>query len=179
MTRIIDLSLPIEDHFRWPVERRVRGDHDRGDVFQATWLGWTVHGFTHMDSPRHCVPGGPTTDAIPLEQTVGVAAVIDLTPIQPNEAISAARLAPASGHVAAGDIVVMRSCWEQQRSPQTPEFWTEAPYMTVRRPNGCSRGGRGRSLSISPRTGASGCCSRASAGRSRRTSPTTCCCATA
>jgi arylformamidase len=130
MTRIIDLSLPIEDHFRWPVERRVRGDHDRGDVFQATWLGWTVHGFTHMDSPRHCVPGGPTTDAIPLEQTVGVAAVIDLTPIQPNEAISAARLAPASGHVAAGDIVVMRSCWEQQRSPQTPEFWTEAPYMT-------------------------------------------------
>ena len=42
MTRIIDLSLPIEDHFRWPVERRVKGDHDRGDVFQATWLGWFV-----------------------------------------------------------------------------------------------------------------------------------------
>jgi arylformamidase len=130
MTRIIDLSLPIEDHFRWPVERRVRGDHDRGDVFQATWLGWTVHGFTHMDSPRHCVPGGPTTDAIPLEQTVGAAAVIDLVPIRPNEAISAARLAPAAGHVVAGDIVVMRSCWEQQRSPRTPEFWSEAPYMT-------------------------------------------------
>jgi kynurenine formamidase len=130
MTRIIDLSLPIEDHFRWPVERRVSGDHAQGDVFQTTWLGWTVHGFTHMDSPRHCVPGGPTTDAIPLEQTVGEAAVIDLTPIQPNEAVSAARLAPAAGHLAAGDIVVMRSCWEQQRSPRTPEFWTDAPYMT-------------------------------------------------
>jgi kynurenine formamidase len=24
----------------------------------------------------------------------------------------------------------MRSCWERQRSPTTPEFWTEAPYMT-------------------------------------------------
>jgi kynurenine formamidase len=80
--RIIDLSMPIEDHFRWPVERRVSGDHDRGDVFEATWLGWTVHGFTHMDSPRHCVPGGLTTDAIPLERTVGEAAAIDLTPIQ-------------------------------------------------------------------------------------------------
>ena len=67
MSRIIDLSMPIEDHFRWPVERRVRGDHDQGDVFQATWLGWTVHGFTHMDSPRHCVPGGPTTDDVALE----------------------------------------------------------------------------------------------------------------
>ena len=130
MTRIIDLSLPIEDHFRWPVERRVSGAHDQGDVFEATWLGCSVHGFTHMDSPRHCVPGGPTTDAIPLEQTVGAAAVVDLVPIQPNEAVSAARLAPAAGHVAAGDIVVMRSCWERQRSPTTPEFWTEAPYMT-------------------------------------------------
>jgi kynurenine formamidase len=25
VTRIIDLSMPIEDDFRWPVERRVRG----------------------------------------------------------------------------------------------------------------------------------------------------------
>ena len=130
MSRIIDLSMPIADHFRWPVERRVRGDHAQGDVFQATWLGWTVHGFTHMDSPRHCVPGGPTTDDVALEKTVGEAAVVDLAPVAPDEAISAERLAAAAGHVEAGDIVVMRSCWEQQRSPTTPEFWTEAPYMT-------------------------------------------------
>jgi len=130
MPRIIDLSMPIDDHFRWPVERRVRGDHEHGDVFQATWLGWTVHGFTHMDSPRHCVPGGPTTDDVPLERTVGEAAVVDLTPIQPNQAISAERVAGAAGHLREGDIVVMRSCWEQQRSPRAHEFWTEAPYMT-------------------------------------------------
>lgn len=130
MTRIIDLSMPIEDHFRWPVERRVRGDHAEGDVFEATWLGWTVHGFTHMDSPRHCVPGGPTTDDVPLERTVGEAAVVDLAPVQPDEAITAGRLAVAGDHVRAGDIVVMRSCWEQQRSPRTREFWTNAPHMT-------------------------------------------------
>ena len=29
-----------------------------------------------------------------------------------------------------GDIVVLKSSWEQQRSPSTPEFWTEAPYMS-------------------------------------------------
>jgi kynurenine formamidase len=130
VSRIIDLSMPIADHFRWPVERKVRGDHEQGDVFQATWLGWTVHGFTHMDSPRHCVPGGPTTDDVALETTVGEAAVVDLTPVAPDEAISAERLAAAAGHLEAGDIVVMRSCWERQRSPTTPEFWTEAPYMT-------------------------------------------------
>jgi arylformamidase len=130
MTRIIDLSMAIEEHFRWPVERRVSGSHAQGDVFEATWVGFTVHGFSHMDAPRHCVPGGPTTEQIPLERTIGDAAVVDLTPVQPNEAITEGRLAAAAGHVRPDDIVVMRSCWEQQRSPRTPAFWTEAPYMT-------------------------------------------------
>jgi arylformamidase len=130
MTRIIDLSMAIEEHFRWPVERRVSGSHAQGDVFEATWVGFTVHGFSHMDAPRHCVPGGPTTEQIPLERTIGDAAVVDLTPVQPNEAITEERLAAAAGHVRPDDIVVMRSCWEQQRSPRTPAFWTEAPYMT-------------------------------------------------
>jgi arylformamidase len=53
MPRIIDLSMTIENHFRWPVERRSNSDHTEGDLFQATWLRWPVHGFTHMDSPRH------------------------------------------------------------------------------------------------------------------------------
>ncbi len=130
MSRIIDLTMPIEDHFRWPVERRVKGDHERGDVFQATWLGWTVHGFTHMDSPRHCVPGGPTTDDIPLERTVGDAAVVDLADLRPNEPIAADRLAAAAAHVVEGDIVVMRSTWERTFSPRKPDFWTQAPFMT-------------------------------------------------
>lgn len=130
MTQIIDLSMSIEDHFRWPVERHVSGSHAQGDVFEATWAGWTVHGFTHMDAARHCVPGGPTTEQIPLERTVGDAAVVNLTPIAPKEAITGPRLAAAAGHVRHGDIVVMRSCWEQQRSPRTPAFWTDAPYMT-------------------------------------------------
>jgi hypothetical protein len=46
MPRIIDLSMAIEGHFRWPVERRLTSDHAKGDLFQVTWLGWPVHGFT-------------------------------------------------------------------------------------------------------------------------------------
>ena len=52
----------VEDHFRWPVERRLKSDHGKGDLFQVTWLRWPVHGFTHMDS---------TTSDVPLEATVG------------------------------------------------------------------------------------------------------------
>jgi len=130
MPRIIDLSMTIENHFRWPVERRLTSDHARGDLFQVTWLGWPVHGFTHMDSPRHFFADGRTTDDVPLETTVGEAAVVDLRPVAPDEAITAERLATAADHVREGDVVVMKSCWEQQRSPMTPEFWTEAPYMS-------------------------------------------------
>ena len=130
MPRIIDLSMPIADHFRWPVERRLKSDHERGDLFQVTWLGFAVHGFTHMDSPRHFFADGRTTSDIPLEATVGDAAVVDLARVQPDEAITAARLATTAGHVEPGDIVVMKSCWERQRSPRSPEFWTEAPYMS-------------------------------------------------
>jgi kynurenine formamidase len=79
MPRIIDLSMTIEDHFRWPVERHLKSNHARGDLFQVTWLGWPVHGFTHMDSPRHFFADGTTTSDIPLETTVSEAAVVDLT----------------------------------------------------------------------------------------------------
>ena len=78
-------------------------------------------------SDRTACRAGPTTDQIPIDRTVGDAAVVDLTPIAPNEAITGPRLAAAAAHVRPGDIVVMRSCWEQQRSPRTPEFWTDAP----------------------------------------------------
>jgi kynurenine formamidase len=130
MARIIDLSMTIDDHFRWPVERHLKSAHARGDLFQVTWLGWPVHGFTHMDSPRHFFADGNTTSDIPLETTVGSAAVVDLTPVAPNQELTAERLAAAAGHVQPGDIVVVKSCWERQRSPKTPEFWTEAPYVS-------------------------------------------------
>ena len=130
MPRIIDLTMGIEDHFRWPVGRELTGDFARGDLFQITRLSFAVHGFTHMDSPRHILPDGPTTDDIPLEATVGEAAVVDLADAAPNEAIEAGRLADAARHVRRGDIVILKTAWERRRSPRTPEFWTEAPYLT-------------------------------------------------
>jgi kynurenine formamidase len=53
MTRLIDLSTPVQTgHFRWDVERKLLKSHDTG-AGQATWAGWNLHAFTHMDSPRH------------------------------------------------------------------------------------------------------------------------------
>lgn len=130
MQTIIDLTMPVETHFRWPVERKLIGSFEKDDDFQITWIGMGVHGFTHIDSPRHMVPSGRTTSDIDLDRVVGEAAVIDLTGIKPNTAISGELLAAKAPPIAAGDIVLLRTSWDMVESYQTPEFWTHSPYMT-------------------------------------------------
>ncbi|MGI9417203.1 MAG: cyclase family protein [Geminicoccaceae bacterium] len=129
MSPPIDLTMPIADHFRWPVERRLIKDHAKGDLFQVTWQGFAVHGFTHMDSPRHYFPDGKTTDDIGLERTVGPAAVIDLLGIAPMTAIDARMLETAGGHVESDEIIVFRTGWGEQRSVATSDFWLDAPFL--------------------------------------------------
>ena len=87
---VIDLSMPIEEgHIRWPVERGKRGDFDRGDVFEVSWLKTTCHGFTHVDAPSHMVPGGKTLSDLNLNNVVGPASVVDLSGISPEQVIDA------------------------------------------------------------------------------------------
>ena len=128
--KIIDLTMPIEDHLRWPVERKLNSDFAQGDPFQVTWLGWAVHGFTHMDAPRHMLPNGKTTDDIPLESVVGECAIFDLSGIADNTPISAAMLAQSCDDVRADDIALIKTAWDTRYSYKTAEFWTQAPYMS-------------------------------------------------
>lgn len=130
MSRIVDLTVPVENHFRWAVDRRLRADFANGDDFQITWVGWTVHGFTHVDAPRHMVPGGPTTSDLALESLVGEAAVVDLTAVAANEEISVETIARAGSHIRDRDIVLLKTTWDRRASLATPEFWTTAPYMS-------------------------------------------------
>lgn len=128
---IIDLSMPVDTgHFRWPVERGKTGDYATGDLFEASWLRTSCHGFTHIDAPRHMVPGGRTLDDLDLARVVGPAAVIDLADILPNEEITADRLAAAAEHLASGEIAVFRTGWDQKRDWHTEAFWRDAPYMS-------------------------------------------------
>ncbi|MEM1160785.1 MAG: cyclase family protein [Pseudomonadota bacterium] len=123
--------MPVDaGHFRWPVERGKTGDFSNGSLFEASWLRTPCHGFTHMDAPRHMVPGGPTLDDLELARVVGRAAVIDLTDVQPNEAISAERLATAAEHLSSGEIALFKSGWDRQRDWSSEGFWRDAPYIT-------------------------------------------------
>lgn len=127
--RIVDLTLPIREHFRWKVERSQAGDFAKGDLFQITSIGFPVHAFTHMDSPRHFVPGGPTTSDIALDATIGEAAVIDLSDVGPRTAVDAGRLRARSGHMRRGDIALLRTGWYGKRSIDDPAFWRDTPWL--------------------------------------------------
>lgn len=129
--RIIDLSMPIiTDHVRWSTERSVRGDLAAGDLAQVTQIKVSCHSFTHVDARRHYFLDGDTIEATPLDALVGDAAVVDLMDVGANEAIEPGKLAERSGHVAAGDKVILKTGWHRHRDFNTREFWLDAPYLT-------------------------------------------------
>jgi len=129
--RLVDLSTPVTTgHFRWPVERRLLKTHSEG-AGQGTWAGWNVHGFTHMDSPRHVDPDGFTTDAIGLDTTVGDAAILDLSDTPENTAITGERIAAAGAHLRRGDIAILKTRWDERADIDTPDFWARSPWMTA------------------------------------------------
>ncbi len=130
MPRIIDLTYPVKDHFRWKVERELASSFERGDDFQVTRLGLATHGFTHIDAPRHMLRDGSTTSEFRLESLVGDAAIVDLSGVDANSAISVDSVAQSGEHVREGDIVILKSAWDQRYPLTSPEFWTRAPYLT-------------------------------------------------
>lgn len=129
--RIIDLSLPIEEgHVRWAVERTIKGDTTRGDLFQATTLRLPCHGFTHVDARRHFFGDGDTIEATKLDDVVGMARVVDLKDALANEPIDAERLARAAGDVRQGERLLLITAWHRQADYRTEAFWRTAPYLT-------------------------------------------------
>lgn len=129
--RIIDLSMPLlTEHVRWKNEQTARKRPVGDDMIQVTTIKVSCHSFTHVDAKRHYFPGAPTIEATPLDDVVGDAAVVNLTDVEPNEAIAPEKLAARWAHVVAGDRVILKSAWHRHHSFETEAFWREAPYLT-------------------------------------------------
>ena len=93
--RVIDLSMPIAPHFRWPTQVSVTGDIARGDQFRVSRLDAACHGFTHVDAQAHILADAPTIEATPLDRVVGPCRVLRLERVGPEEEIGPERLAAA------------------------------------------------------------------------------------
>jgi kynurenine formamidase len=126
--KIIDLSFPIRPHFRWSVARETTSSHTRGDNFESSVMTFACHAYTHVDAPRHFLPGDRSITDMPVDQWIGDAAVIDLTHLGANGEVTAADLEVRGGHVRAGDIVLLRTDWPLRTSGDDERFWRDAPY---------------------------------------------------
>jgi arylformamidase len=124
---IIDLSFPIRPHFRWKVEPTLRSSHAAGDLFQSTILTISCHAYTHVDAPVHFLPGDRDIAAMPVDQWIGEAAVVDLTHLGDNGEVSAGELEQHAGHVQRGDIVLLRTDWPRKVPVESEKFWRDAP----------------------------------------------------
>lgn len=83
---IVDLSYPFDSEtIYWPtaelfhLEKDFEGTTEKGFFYSANKYSAAEHGGTHIDAPVHFAKGGNTVDAIPLEQLMGPAVVVDVT----------------------------------------------------------------------------------------------------
>jgi arylformamidase len=127
--QIIDLSMPVGSHFRWPPEIDIKGDISKGDQFRITRIAMPCHGFTHVDAQAHFVANAPTIEATALSRVVGACRVLNLRDVEPHTEIDAARLGDADPGGADGEILLLSSGWDRKRDYRTPLFWTEAPWL--------------------------------------------------
>jgi kynurenine formamidase len=130
MKSVIDLTYTMRNHFRWSIDQELASTFKDGKQFQITRLGFGVHGFTHVDAPRHILPEGFTTDHLSLDQIVGDCAVVNLTGVQPKGEITEDQLISAGSHIQSGDIVLLKTAWDTRHSIDTPDFWLQAPFMS-------------------------------------------------
>ena len=127
---LIDLTTLIRPHWRWPVKIEQVMTLENGDSYRVTRLGAAMHSFTHVDTPLHIEPGRETIEEVPLDALCGAAAVVDLSPARPNQEIGLEQVQAAWGRVREGDVVLLKTCWDQQRDMDTKEYWTEAPWLS-------------------------------------------------
>ena len=128
----IDLSVPIEDHWRYPFKREEVSSFSNGALWQITGFYLKSHWFSHMDFPRHTGAEYPDSDSFPLEAYNGEASILDVwhEDGMKNRAITEEDIKKAVEGRDLKKILLIRSKWNLECRWESKEFWTEAPYLT-------------------------------------------------
>lgn len=84
-----------------------------GDGINIQYIHAPTHVGTHVDAPRHFIPGGATIDELSLERFAGEAVVLDVSKTEPEE-ITVSDVEAADGEVRSGDIVLLFTGWGEK-----------------------------------------------------------------
>lgn len=132
--RIIDLSMNIEEGMQtfaayWhPLVEIVQIGRHGIENRETRKITMGTHTGTHIDAPRHFIPGGKTVDEIELSQLTGTASVIDFSHKKPFEEIEVAELENAVGQLPV-EKLIFRFDWDKQLN--TNEYYSDHPYFSA------------------------------------------------
>ena len=91
------------------------------DGFKETKLEMFSHTGTHMDAPAHLFYGHATLDALPIEQFIGSAVVIDCTGFKEGERISLKHVLKTQPLASSADFLLFYTGWDR--------FWGTDAYF--------------------------------------------------
>jgi arylformamidase len=130
---IVDLSFPIHEGMQtFPVHW-----HPMVEITQLGRLGIEgresrklllgTHTGTHVDAPRHFIPGGATVDELALDIFVGPARVLDFSYAKPLQEIQKDDFVRQLGK-AKPERLLMRFDWSDRWG--TSEYYSEQPFIS-------------------------------------------------
>ena len=141
---LVDLTWSYDEHtLYWPTspsafehKELAYGPTPGGYFYSSYSICTPEHGGTHLDAPIHFAEKGQTSDAIPLEQLVAPAVVIDVTDKTASDAdyrLTAADVRAweaKNGAIAPGTIVLLRTGWGSRWPDRKSYFGDDTPGAT-------------------------------------------------
>lgn len=132
--KIIDLTHPIHTgmtyyprHWHPQVEVSLMGQIPvEGRETRKLVLG--THSGTHIDAATHFIKTGKTIDEVDLDNFIGLADVVDLTPCKPLEEIPLPRLREKFGGKEPLPRVILRYDWSRRYAE--PDFYSRSPFLS-------------------------------------------------
>jgi kynurenine formamidase len=117
LTRTVMMGMPC-----YPGDPEVRIEPLPGFApWQVSAIAMGTHSGTHVDAPRHRIPGGADIGSYGPERLIGTGVVIDTGELADNQPIPVSILDAVRDVVAPGWFAVFRTGWER--------FWGEERYF--------------------------------------------------
>ncbi len=125
--RVIDLSLDVGNDM--PGVEITVAKRLEVEGWNATTLSLYSHSGTHMDAPRHFLPGGATLDQQDLSVCVGKATLVDLAPANPKQLIEVDDLGWLVDAIEPRARLLFRTDWHKRYG--TPEYRDQLPRISL------------------------------------------------
>jgi kynurenine formamidase len=129
----VDLSYTLEERMpAWPTQARygavVYESYEYGDQAIHSMITLSEHTGTHIDAPKHFIPGGLSVDELPLKAVMGRGVTISAPDLENRSVLPLRAITDfeaRQGAIKEGDIVMFRFGWDAKYRLQ-PE---SGPYL--------------------------------------------------